>query len=129
MSLSHQVGAAIAAACLHSMDPADRLAGSDPASCCTKADETPWQFPNGQPGLSHQVELTFVFARTAATEAARLGDLIAARIEAALADDMVRLAGYLILEGTIDAVTIHVDRRRGLSFVRLQITALTITEQ
>lgn len=129
MNLSHKVGAAIASAILQGRDPEGLLAGCDPASTCTKAHETPMQFANGQPGLSHEIEMTFVFARADAVEAARLGDVIAARIAAAIADDAVRLPGCLVLEGDIAALIIHLDRRSGLAFVRIRITALTIAEQ
>lgn len=129
MNLSHQVGEAIARAILQGGDPDGVLSGADPSSTCTRAHEAPCRFPNGQPGLAHQIELTFILAQTAAIEAARVGSAIAARIGTALEEDRVRLAGYLVIEGTVDALVIHMDRARGLAFVRLQITALTMTEQ
>ncbi|MDP2129993.1 MAG: hypothetical protein U0975_16360 [Erythrobacter sp.] len=129
MNLSHQVGEAIARAILQGGDPDGVLSGADPSSTCTRAHEAPCRFPNGQPGLAHQIELTFILAQTAAIEAARVGSAIAARIGTALEEDRVRLAGYLVIEGTVDALVIHMDSARGLAFVRLQITALTITEQ
>lgn len=121
MNLSHQVGEAIARTIA--------LEGNDPASICTKADEAPIRFPNGQPGLAHHIELTFLLEQTEAIEAARVGTVIAARINTALEEDSVRLAGYYILEGAVDALVVHMDRKRGLAFLRLQITATTMTEQ
>ncbi|KUO53193.1 MAG: hypothetical protein APF82_00980 [Sphingomonadales bacterium BRH_c42] len=129
-SISQRIGAAIAGAILDNVGPDDLLAKcGDAASCCTKADEDPIQFPYGQAGLGHDLEITLPMPCVDLAEAARLSDLIRERLDAKIADDAITVPGHLIMEAEITTQVVHLDRVRSIAFLRYRIAAKSISEQ
>lgn len=129
-SISLRIGEAIAGLILNGVGPDDLLArAGDACSCCTKADELPIQFPFGITGLGHDLEITFPLPCAGFPEAARLSEVIRARLDSRIDEDAITVPGHLIMEAAITSQAVHLDRVRQIAFLRYRVAAKSILEQ